>query len=76
MMTLEIAIRHEPIQIFGKLQFEDWSIPLDDFTVKIDGKIAPPAMRDLILMGLQYQARLTDKTFMQVVDIYLKELGI
>lgn len=73
-MTLDIEYNLKPIDIFS-LNVSHYPL-MSDFVVKIDGKIAPDSMRDIILMGLQYQAGLTDRSFTQVMRQYLEELRI
>jgi hypothetical protein len=49
---------------------------IDDFEVKIDGKICPPYIRDAILMGISHKAGITNKSFGQVMEEYLREKGV
>lgn len=73
-MKLDITYIHKPIKVF---QMEpEPPMELKDFTVTIDGKECPPAIRDLILMGMAHQAGITGMLFTQVVDSYLKEKGV
>jgi hypothetical protein len=72
-MTLEIEHRLAKISVFGNMS----TMPvtrLDDYTVKIDGKECPPAMRDIILAGMLHLSGLSGKTFAQVVEEYTEHI--
>ena len=75
-MTLDIEYKNQPINVLGNLNILDLYPLLSDFVVKIDGKIAPDTMRDLLLMGLVHQSGLTNRSFMEVMGHYLSEKGI
>lgn len=74
-MKLDITYAQKPIRVFGQFEPEP-PMELKDFEVHIDGKLCPPAIRDLILMGMAHQAGITGMLFTQVMDSYLKEKGV
>lgn len=69
-MKLEITYSTEPTDILGCLGAED---AMMDIQVIIDGKVCPPALRDIILAGLYAQAGVAGKTFAEVAEKYLQD---
>jgi hypothetical protein len=70
-MTLEISYKTEPVTGF-ELEPRSFAMELKDFEVKVDGKVCPTGLRDIILAGLEHLANLSDRTFSEVLDQYLE----
>lgn len=74
-MNLEITYFQEPITLLGRFEPAP-PMEIDHFEVRIDGKVCPPEIRDLIIMGMAHQAGVTGMTFSQVINEYLKSKGV
>ena len=74
-MTLEIFYRLKPINVLS-LEVIECHTKIEDYDVKINGELCPKQMKEIILAGMQAIAGLSDKSIVQVIDVYCKELGL
>ena len=70
-MKLEITIEKKPISVIGNFEPEP-PFNMGDVTVTIDGKVCPPNIRDVIVMGMAQKAGIVGLTFAEIVEEYLK----
>lgn len=74
-MKLEICYKGTPIQVLGNLLPSEVQPISTDFTVKIDDKLCPNPVRDLIVSGLTHIWTISGWNFTDVVKYVLETKG-